>query len=102
MNICTVARTLAVAALLAMTVVSVSAQQADAKPIREKQTHGPKVIDTLGRNITCGVEGSVVGQPQYDWVFYSFGDKILMHTTNGELMNVMCTGNGPAGGWQPL
>jgi hypothetical protein len=81
MNIRNTVRTLAVAALLATTIVSVSAGQADAKPIGDKQKHGPVKIDDNDPYKLCAIQGYAVNQPQYDWVFYSSGDIVNLGGT---------------------
>jgi hypothetical protein len=73
MNLRTIVRTLTAAALLAVTVVSVSAQQADAKPRGPRQTSG-----TIDRDTTCAFPGFAVSQPQHDWVFYAWGEEIVV------------------------
>jgi len=104
MNIRNLVRTLAVATLLAVTVVSVSAQQADAKPISDKQTEGPVVIG--GRNTTCAAEGHLVGDSQHDVVFYSAGARISVWVPSsgsgafGTIANFVCTSIGGIGVWE--
>jgi hypothetical protein len=91
MNIRNTVRTLAVAALLAVTVVTVSAGQADAKPIREKQVYGP--IDLGNYGGMCAIQGFAVHQPE-DWVFYKAGQNIVVGgvtyqcLTNGRWFNL--------------
>jgi hypothetical protein len=82
MNLRTTARTLAVAALLAMTVASVSAPQTDARPKRPGDN-----------GVLCAVPGHLVGATE-DWVFYLPGQEIEI---NGKRYECYADGSwGPA------
>lgn len=85
MNIRNTVRSLAVAALLAVTVVSLSAGQADARP---RKPQGPITLEDVNSQ-QCAIQGVAVGQPQYDWVFYLAGDYVSF---NG--LNYVCSGFG--------
>lgn len=82
MNIYPALRTIAAAAVLAVTVVGVSAQHADARPRRQ-----PTVAEEA-----CAIPGSAVHSSN-DWDFYARGDVILVR---GRLY--IC---GAGGQWHP-
>jgi hypothetical protein len=75
MNLRNTVRTLAVAALLAMTVVSVSAHQADARPKRP-----------VDNGVRCAVPGHLVGASE-DWVLYLPGQEIEINGKRYECFN---------------